>query len=48
MFRSIEDGMRMEQVRLAGPEFVRSGYTWKHVVDRLLPVAFLSGRGRTR
>ena len=38
MFNAIEDRKWMEQARAAGPEFVLSGYTWKHIVDKLLPV----------
>jgi hypothetical protein len=28
------------KARLAGPEFVRSNYTWGHAVDKLLTVLF--------
>lgn len=38
MYKAIEDDDWMAQARLAGPAHVRSGWTWEHVVDRLLPV----------
>jgi len=38
MSRVMEDHGWRVQVRHKGPDFVRSGYTWGHVVDRLLPI----------
>lgn len=36
MRKAIGDGQWRESCRTAGPQFVRSRFTWKHVADRLL------------
>jgi glycosyltransferase involved in cell wall biosynthesis len=38
LYRAIDDREWMAQAQRRGPEYIRSGYTWKHVVDKLLPV----------
>ena len=40
MKRVIEQPEIARRARTAGPEFVRANYTWRHAVDKLMPLLF--------
>jgi glycosyltransferase involved in cell wall biosynthesis len=40
MMMAVEQPVLLKQARMAGPSFVAGGFTWKHVVEKLLEVLF--------
>ncbi len=44
MLKAVDDASFRGAARKAGPAYVGERYTWRHVVDRLLPIV-LDGRG---